>query len=892
MRRRIILIVLLILLLLGAGAAWFFFFYQPSPIISDETEGGQAYFGDGGDERENEGVLNKNVHVFMDEDADDVNAAVKSVEYGDDELILKFAENTENGLTGLGTGDIFWLEGGDSTPLQDTYIGKVVSNTIVGEERFVSIESPMIDEVFDQLYLDNEFQISAADIENIYTVEGVTITPVAAIQADFMEDADTEPSENATEVQNMSAEISKKYVGSDSTVSADLGSIILNINADLTELLDALEDGKQKSSEEDEENDKKKISAEAGTKCKVTGKLGLEDLKLKFTFDFDKEQYGIRELSAGVSGKQVLSAGIELGLSGEVSGKTTQEQILSFIKLQGLKQKVFPIAYFDCSYNAPVYVSGIGNTLNKNIEKRHEFMPLSCGFMVYIDIYGNLSLEMTAEYEYTNKFENKFVLVKDGNFIHTFEGNEDEPTVDYRVEVKAAADADVHLGTSALLYFFNINLVDVGIVKAGGEIQGNGSLKVSAQEETDEGLNASFYARIYAKILDIKACLKLSAKLWGFHVDAALEWEGTLLDLTVFETGQKRDTHFNEQTMSWEKMTAEDEEAFYYKGTNGKLLRESKNLLSRDVIYEGDFFSICGLDQSYIYVLEPVEDESYNVRRISKDGTVTKVILEDVKYILRMEEDVFYYVPSFTDTQIYKLDRSTLKKEKFMEFDENVEIMAEEEENFLIATQEEDAFSWLVGPDIRYYLVTVDGVEIAMYEDDLTPQQCVKDDLGEYYVAFEIISNGYLRETASRGYWLSADENFYVEAEGISGWHPTEVGILTELDNENGDYNVILYQASDGNPRIITTVNSRTAFFTFVQDKSGNWYYMDQTDTELELYRMDPSFTSKTKIATVSLEEIPCNMEACSMEIVENRIFFYTMPSWSESEVLYRYNLY
>ena len=174
----------------------------------------------------------------------------------------------------------------------------------------------------------------------------------------------------------------------------------------------------------------------------------------------------------------------------------------------------------------------------------------------------------------------------------------------------------------------------------------------------------------------------------------------------------------------------------------------------------------------------------------------------------------------------------------------------------------------------------------------MTPQQCIKDDMGNYYAAFELISNGYLRETAATGYRLSADEGNYVEAEGISGWNPTEKGILTELDGEDGKYNVVLYQAEDGSSRVITSVSSRTAFFTFEQDEAGYWYYMDQTETELELYRMDESMTTKTKIATVSLDEIPCNMDECDMEMVDNRIFFYTMPSWSESEVLYRYNLY
>lgn len=885
MKRKILIIFLLLLLILSAGAAWFFFFFQPSPEIVDETQDGWESAGESGDdEKENEGVLNQNVYMYMDEDADAVNETITSVEFGETDLILKFAENTENGLTELGTGDIFWLDGNQSTPLQETYIGKVLSNTVQGEERVISVESPMIDEVFDQLYLDEELQINTENIENISAVDGVTVTAVDTIPADFFES--TEASENGIqEVQNMMADISYEKTNDDSTLSLNAGSLIVDIDADLIELLELLND------DEEEEKNNKTYDASYSNSCKITGKLGLEDLKLNFTADFDKE-YGIREISAGVSGKQVFAVGTELALSGEVSGKKTEEEILSFVKLQGLKKKVFPILYFDCSCQAPVYVSGIGNSLNSNIEKRHEYVPLSCGFMLYIDLYGNLSLKMTENFEYSDEFENKFVFVKDNNLVHSFEDDSKEPEISYEVKIEANADADIHIGTSALLYFFNINLVDAGIAKVGGEVEGGITLEVSDKEESSAGLNSSYYARLYAKILDLKACLKMQVKLWGINASTALEWEGTLLDITLWETGQKRETHYNEDTMTWNKMTAEDENDFYYKGTNGKLLRESKEIFSRDVIYEGDFFSICGLDQSYIYVLEPVEDESYNVRRISKDGTVTKIILEDVKYVLLMDDDDFYYVPSFTDTQIYTIDRFSLEKEKLAEFEESVEIMVEEDGNYLVLTQEENAFSWLTGPDCFYYLMSNEGRILETYEGELTPQQCIKDDMGNYYAAFELISNGYLRETAATGYWLSADEGNYAEAEGISGWNPTEKGILTELDGEDGKYNVVLYQAEDGSSRVITSVSSRTAFFTFEQDEAGYWYYMDQTETELELYRMDESMTTKTKIATVSLDEIPCNMDECDMEMVDNRIFFYTMPSWSESEVLYRYNLY
>ena len=266
--------------------------------------------------------------------------------------------------------------------------------------------------------------------------------------------------------------------------------------------------------------------------CKVTGRIGMEDLKVSFTADYDKDEYGMKELSAGVSGRQVFSAGLDMSISGEVSGKTTEADVLGFIKLQGLKKKVFPIAYFDCTSGVPVSISGIGNTLNKNIENKNTYMPFSCGFMVYIDIYGNLSLDVKMNYSYADTFENNLILVRDNKIVGSFENSANEPEINYYAGIKASADADVHIGTSALLYLFNINIVDVGIAKAGGEILGTGSLEASSNEEKNSGVNASFYARLYVKILDVKAAIKAQANLWKLSLSAGFDWAETMLDLT------------------------------------------------------------------------------------------------------------------------------------------------------------------------------------------------------------------------------------------------------------------------------------------------------------------------------------------------------------------------
>lgn len=884
MKKKIKWILLLLLLITGIGGIWLFFFYQPEKKVIDEVKDGSRYteeeVKDGSGSDEDTAVLNENVYFYVGEDAKRINEAITAVEYEESELVIKFNKDTDIELASLKTGELFWLEGSKDTPLKDTYIGKVVSNTEEGEEILLSVDMPMMDEVFDKLYLNDELKVDPSNINNIRTFEGVTITPVEAIEADFLETADNQQKEETTNLV-YNKEMDTELIP---VLSSPPANFVVELNVDLSETLGIVPD-----SEQAEDFEKK---------CKLTGKIGVEDLQINYIADWDK-RYGMRELAMGVSGKQVTKAGAELSIEGEISGDTTKKDIVSFIKMQGLEEKVFPIAYFDCTPAKPVVLKPntagkIGNAINKEIKKSYEYtiMPLSCGFMVYIDISGNLSMKFTMDYELTNEFENKFVIVKDNKYVYQFEGKS-EPKEKHSAKLEAQADADIHIGASVMAYFFNINMADVAIAKVGAEAEGKGTFQTSSDQEEDSGLDVSFYARLYLKIIDAKAKLKVKANLWNIvNASNGISFEGTLLDKTLAETGQRKDTHYDESTMSWKKMTAEDKEKIYYKGLNGKLFREDKKGHSKKAIYDGEFFSICGLDQSYVYLLQASEDEKYNVRRVNKDGTTSKIILKDVKYVLLMEEQNLYYVSAFSPKEIYCLDRSTLKHKQYISFTEDVEYMGQENEDYFIVTQKANAFSWLFGPECIYYRITKSGEIVQSYDKNIAPEDNLKEEFKEYRIALKLVSNGYLRESAEEVYWLSKSPGVVVETEGISGWHPTEAGIFTEQSDDNGTCRIILYNAKDGTPQEIGKVSGKQTFFTLVQDTKKDWYYMDQTDTNLELYRMDSNFQNVKLLDTISREEIISDEENCSMEIVDNKLFFYTMPEWSKSEVLYRYNLF
>jgi hypothetical protein len=101
----------------------------------------------------------------------------------------------------------------------------------------------------------------------------------------------------------------------------------------------------------------------------------------------------------------------------------------------------------------------------------------------------------------------------------------------------------------------------------------------------------------------------------------------------------------------------------------------------------------------------------------------------------------------------------------------------------------------------------------------------------------------------------------------------------------------VFYRAEDGSKCEVTNVSSGQSLFTVCHSESGDWYFFDQTSTELILYRMNADFSVKTVVKTFDLSTLNVNLTDCSMKLVNNRIYFYTMPNAYESTVLYRYDL-
>ena len=392
----------------------------------------------------------------------------------------------------------------------------------------------------------------------------------------------------------------------------------------------------------------------------------------------------------------------------------------------------------------------------------------------------------------------------------------------------------------------------------------------------------------------MKVNLKCKLDLWLFNLSAEVKFDYLWQDITIFEFGSKNSTRYKPGLMSYSAVTASDEDAIYYKNEEGGLIREVNG--SRSLLYSDEFFSICGIDASYIYVLKPDEGNSYKIYRISKKDGIDKKIADRVKMCLTIDEDNIYYTSSFDDKTILKLDRSKLEEETYILMPQSVRFMEKQGDNFYVVAQNESRF-FLFSEPAYCYIVGKDFGETRILKemgDNPDIKDYYTEEYDEYTYAARMLSDGNLRSTASQVCWVSKDGSSSVVTDCISGWNPCDEGIFTTLENDSEGlpYKIVLYRASDGSQVKVLESSSDQAFFTLCKATNNSWYYIDQTEEALILYVTDAGFGSKREIKRFSLQDISYDLHKCDMTIMNNRCYFYTMPDDFTCQVIYRYDIY
>lgn len=947
--KRIILIIIIMALLVSSVGGYFVVFYQPKAVTNDYTKGsGSPKYSENmiyDSDEEPMAVLSQNVQIFAEDDAAKINSGISNVEITNQGLFLDIEEGTS--FENLASGDIFYLEGQEDSPLGETYIGKIVEKTVKVSSATYLIETPMVDEVFDVLNIDFSEKLRAENLESIQTIEGVEVMQVDDISKYF--------NISSTEKQHR-AEISTLAFGtpflatqSMQPSASDDDDIIIDINVDLLKAFGLQEEGtigfeeyeytegyrvnvcitetgkkyhkencsrlyasKEVISLSDATNEgyepcficvppilkSEKDDFTTDASLSLEGKIGLEDLEYSIDYEWDiLNGGGLEQLQAQANGNFITELAVVPKLSLELGGETTTISVpIASVKLQGLEEKLFPLLFI--SYNgAMVNVSALAPR-NDYIRAVTSAVPMTVGFIVYTDISGNITVDASVSFDFNYNFDCEYTAVDDGQWVNEW-NSDGEPSFKTALECEASGDADIHFGCSVSLYIFNINIAELAVVKTGIESEGNLKIehsteyrKISEQWENAKESKTSgrFYARMYFKIFEMQVKLKTRINAWGvIDYSGMIDYKDILADITIAEWGKRNETRYHSALMTYSAITAKDQQAIYYKDIDNMLIKEEGGY--KTILYDQTFFSICGIDASYLYLLIPSE-ENYEIRRVSKDGTASKVIATDVVLQLDMDENYLYYVSGFDKTSIIRLNRETLQEKQFATFEDDVKFMGSQENEFYVVTEENDIFSMLFGgASSKCWLLNSLGEVVGEYGDDPQVTQYYLNDQETYYQASRMVSDGYLRSIASECYWLSKATSSTVLAEEISGWHTHKEGIFTTLQDEEGNLSMVLYRAEDGKKITVTEVNSDQAFFTICQGNGGEWYFFDQTETELILYIMSEDFTKKNEIKRFSLTEIPYNLNECSMTLMDNRIYFYTMPNDSVSKVLYRYDL-
>ena len=933
---KIIAIMLLILVVAGGIVGYIALFHQKEAVINDYTENSQeeeSTFGSESTGNEPEVVISSNVNMFTEEEAEKINESIQSVQFMNTGIHLQAAKGSA--LDNMGIGDIFYLEGNENTPLGEIYIGKITSKSEDETENTYIVEAPMVDEVFDVLKFEYSQIMMIDNISDIQTMEGVNVVTTDNLAFDFAQTTNHQVSnlvyQNNAEQQfqvssggstegllfdfnidllktfglnkDTSGEFQEKYDvtegGRITVYRANTGicyhrehcACVGRSKADLT-LTEAVLEGFEPCYLCNPPLLGKDKNYSFAPSLTLEGKVGLESIDFNVDYEWDiLNGSGLEELELSANGNILAQAEVKSNLELEFGGRTTTINVpVADVKFQGLKEKLFPLAFIGYNGTFTPVVSG-----NENIRALTGAVPVTVGAMVYIDISGNVSVSARAYIDYNQSFHYKNCVVRNGEWV--LESDiKSNPVLNTGIETEVQGDMDAHLGCSIDLYVFNLNVVDLALAEFGGEAEGTLKIDYSneTQRDSDSAISGSYYMRLYLKLLELNIRLKTQIELWNV-VDVSKDLSYTLLylDKTLAEWGSKNPVRFYSGTMSYSTVTAQDEEAFYYKNTDGNLIREIDGY--KTTIYDKGFFSICGIDESYIYVLKAKGEETYDIYRISKEGKINKKIVVDVLECFTMDEEYLYYLSEFDKTSIYRINRESLKEEVFADFKDSVTFMEKQEEAFYVVTEDENSFAAFFGRSpLRYYLIDVSGNLIEEYGENPDISQYFYSSHGNYYKAAKMMSSGYLRNVAQKIYWVSRDKQQNVLVEQVSGWNTFDEGICTTLNNENTGqepYTIVLYQAENGQRVEMTDVYSDQAFFTLCKGDNGNWYFFDQTEQELILYELRGNFSGKRAVKKFSLNEFPCNLSECSMEIMDNRLYLYTMPDSQSSQVLYRYDI-
>ncbi len=918
--KKILAVVLVLCLLGGTGLGYLAAIHQPEAKIIDRLAATEGSSGGGGDTESDppktdapQANLSYNVSTYTQEQSQAMHNAIETLETT--ETGVKMVVQKGSSFDDLTVGDIFFLEGDETSPFGGSYIGKVSSVVASDSTASYTLETPMIDEVFDKLAFSHEDVLSAENVTSVDCAPGVTwvgsqnpapyslsslssVAPLGnesgttkdlmfEVELDLLELIKGDKDEGET-CSYMAAQTRKVYTTTSGHCYHEKNCKYLWGGKTETTLFLAVQDKLKPCAvckAPKMEDDKGVLVSKP--EIKLTGKVGLEELKYSVACDWDiLSGEGIEDLWLNLDGKFLAELAIEANHALELGGRKTEMSFLNdHIQLEGLRERLFPLV----AVRLGAFIQPIVG--NEQLRAVTSTMPLSLVVVIYADIQGQISANVKAYINYEKEFHYNKTLFRDGEYVNETEATSDPGEVNYGVEFEAKGDVDANVGCGVDLYIFNLKLAQLDLVQFGFEAEGNFKLQYSNKvaDGEEEFFEAEYYVRLYLKMLQLKLCFKAKLELLPWLSGSlGAEFDYVVLDLTLKEWGEKSPTRYNPNTMSSTNVTAKDGDYIYYKDLDGTLVREKDGY--REILYSQPFYTICGMDESYIYVTEHVSGSKYSVRRISKTDDTSKIIIEEMTVCMAFDENHIYYQDGFDKYAVRRINRQTLEDTVFVRHKDPVVYLTPQDDGFHMVT---GYVSELGAYGMNYHHLDKGGQIEISYGSNPAVSNLLLTKFDDYYVSRAMAKRGILRDSCSDYYWLSKDKSTSILVDHRVGWNSTSAGIFTtDRTEENYDlHNILLYRAKDGGCEKIATVNSPYAFFTMTQGPQGEWYFFDQTKEDLILYMMDADFGNLREIKRLDLDQYPCDLDECSVVLMNNRLYFYALPNTWESEVLYRYDI-
>ena len=274
----------------------------------------------------------------------------------------------------------------------------------------------------------------------------------------------------------------------------------------------------------------------------IKGKFGIKDLAAHMVSDIPSIT-NPKELYFGVSGEVFA----DITPYGKITSSYEMEADKKdtwFATIEGISEKRFPLVAFQFKGTTPIIIS---NQTFKNADK--QVIP-ALYLVIYADWKGEITLELSGGFEYSNSFNSGLRLIDNGEFCYKFEdypyfkanGDEDKDGPNWHIDLDLDADTELTiLGSSLLVYVGGVNICELSAARLGVEAQCETHIKASSKEGLKilDSEESEFYIRGFLKFVEIKAKLKADGKGILSKLSVDLDFEYALFDVTLFEKGHK-----------------------------------------------------------------------------------------------------------------------------------------------------------------------------------------------------------------------------------------------------------------------------------------------------------------------------------------------------------------